>query len=104
MGATAGSTRKWSKQFNEMRNLQGTQPKVSSFEITVTILKSLLQQFSAPLVASKYNDRGTKRRVMTASFCLLCRTSASVDTLPAPEKLRKLSAGPGKEQNKTNGP
>ena len=30
-GAIAGSTGKWLKQFNEMRNPQGTKPKVSKF-------------------------------------------------------------------------
>ena len=32
-GAIAGSTGKWSKQYKEMRNPQGTKPKVSSFWI-----------------------------------------------------------------------
>ena len=55
IGAIVGSTGKWSKYFNEMRNQQGTKLIVSSLENIITIVKSLLQQFYASLATSKFN-------------------------------------------------
>ena len=44
---------------------------------------------------------GTKLRVMTTRLrILLCLTSDSVDTLPAPEKHGTASAGPAKRRNR----
>ena len=54
-GVIAGSAARRSKQFNERRKPQGTKTKVSSFEFTTTIVKGMLQHFSAPLVTPNFN-------------------------------------------------
>ena len=76
----AGSIGKWSEQFNEMRNPQGTKHEVSSFEFIITIVKCLLQHFYTPLVTSKLNWAWllTRQRNKTTSddgvvsFSLVC--------------------------------
>ena len=89
-GVNAGSAGKWSKQFNEMRNTQGNKPKVSSFEFISTIVKGLLQHFSALLVTPKLNwawlltrqrnkttrDDGVLSSSLVSHFCF-CRHIAS---------------------------
>ena len=53
--AIEGSTGKWSKQIQQNEEPQGTKLRVSSFEITITIVEGLLQLLFAPLAASEFN-------------------------------------------------
>ena len=102
----AGSTAKWSKQFNkwgthkepnwEYPHLNSILPSSNACSI-ITRLRSWLPTSTGP---GSWNDNGTRRRVMTASFRLLmCLASASVDTSPASEKPGPSLAAPGKESS-----
>ena len=105
-GVMAGSTAKWSKQFNKWGTHKQTNLgyphlnpilPLSKACSSITRLRSWLPTSTGP---GSWPNNGTKRRVMTASFRLLmCLTSASVDTSPASEKHGPSLAAPGKESS-----
>ena len=105
-GVMAGSTAKWSKQFNkwgthkesnrEYPHLNSTIPSSKACS-SITRLRSWLPKSTG---SGSWPDSGTRRRVMTACFRLLERlTSASVDTSPASDKQKPSLAAPGKESS-----
>ena len=103
-GVMAGSTAKWSKQFNKWgayKELNIRYPHLNSKLpssnacSSITRLRSWLPTSTGP---GSWPDNGTRRRVITACFRLLmCLTSTSVDTSPASEKHGPSLAAPGKE-------
>ena len=107
IGAIARSTGKWSKQFKEMRNPQGTKPKVSSFWIHHYHRQRPARRFlcsarDSQIELSLLPDSIMERRdvwwrPVSAFSC------AALHTSPAPEKHGPSLAAPGKE-TVSNGP
>ena len=92
-GVMAGSTAKWSKQFNKLgthKESNREHPHLNSILpsskacSSITRLRLWLPTSTGP---GFWPDNGTRRRVMTACVHpLMCFTSASLDTSPASKK------------------